>query len=151
MAAAVIRTQHRWREGFVCDTMKMIDKIRNFPFKGTVIVAVWAMVYGVFREPLSHLLAGPLGWWVGRGAILVGAVSSIWGAAWMIAQTAHGSAKEVSSGRQVRILHGGVIVPAFWRWLDPRPFSGNRLDSKSNEWRGSSNRFLPSRSACVWS
>lgn len=87
MAAAVIRTQHRWREGFVCDTMKMIDKIRNFPFKGTVIVAVWAMVYGVFREPLSHLLAGPLRWWVGRGAILVGAVSSIWGAAWMIAQT----------------------------------------------------------------
>lgn len=69
------------------DPMDIMENIRKFPYKGTVAAAAGTVLYGVFREPLSYLLAGPLGVWLSRGAMLVGGFAIVWGVAWMVAQT----------------------------------------------------------------
>lgn len=74
--------------------MDIMENIRKFPFKGTVAAAAWTVFYGVFREPLSYLLAGPLGVWLSRGAILVGGCAIVWGVAWMVAQASLGYSEE---------------------------------------------------------
>lgn len=65
--------------------MNIQENIRSFPYKGTVVAGAWVVLYGALREPLSSLLAGPLGVWLSRGVSLVGGFSIVWGVAWMIA------------------------------------------------------------------
>ena len=74
--------------------MNIIESIRKFPFKGTVVAAAWTVLYGIYREPIRDLFAGPPGVWFSPGPVLAGRLAIVWGVAWMVAQSCLGCSEE---------------------------------------------------------